>query len=84
MPNVAAAEVRIKVEAVDNYFFDVNDAEFALKATPAPETTITSGPANESIVLERRQKFTYSSSVTPATFRCTVDERRAAVRRLRR
>ena len=74
MPNVDAAKVRIKVEAVDNYFFAVNAAEFALKATPAPETTITSGPANESIVLERRQKFTYSSSVTPATFRCTVDE----------
>nr|WP_300047264.1 M12 family metallo-peptidase [uncultured Nocardioides sp.] len=74
MPNVDAAKVRIKVEAVDNYFFAVNAAEFALKATPAPQTTITSGPANESIVLERRQKFTYSSSVTPATFRCTVDE----------
>lgn len=73
MPNVDAAKVRIKVEAVDNYFFGVNGAEFALKATPAPQTTITSGPADESIVLERRQKFTYSSSVTPATFRCTVD-----------
>jgi hypothetical protein len=74
MPNVDAAKVRIKVEAVDNYFFAVNAEDFALKATPAPETTITSGPANESIVLERRQKFTYSSSVSPATFRCTVDE----------
>ena len=74
MPNVDAGKVRIKVEAVDNYFFAVNAADFALKATPAPDTTITSGPANESIVLERRQKFTYSSSVTPATFRCTVDE----------
>jgi hypothetical protein len=74
MPNVDAGKVRIKVEAVDNYFFAVNARDFALKATPAPETTITSGPSNESIVLERRQKFTYSSSVTPATFRCTVDE----------
>ena len=74
MPNVDAGKVRIKVEAVDNYFFAVNAADFALKATPAPDTTITSGPANESIVLERRQKFTYSSTVTPATFRCTVDE----------
>jgi hypothetical protein len=74
MPNVDAAKARIKVEAVGNYFFAVNAQDFALKATPAPDTTITSGPANESIVLERRQKFTYSSSVTPATFRCTVDE----------
>lgn len=74
MPNVDASAVRIKIEAVGNYFFDVNDASFVLKATPAPETTITSGPANDSIVLKRRQTFTYASSVTPATYRCTVDE----------
>jgi hypothetical protein len=74
MPNVDAAKARIKVEAVDNYFFAVNDKDFALKATPAPDTRITSGPANESIVLERRQAFTYTSSVSPATFVCTVDE----------
>lgn len=74
MPNVDANAVRIKIEAVDNYFFDVNDAPFVLKATPAPETTITSGPANGSIVLARKQQFTYASSVTPATYVCTVDE----------
>jgi hypothetical protein len=74
MPNVDASDVRIKVEALGNYFFAVNDASFVLKATPAPQTTITSGPANDSIVLERRQAFTYTSSVSPATFVCTVDE----------
>jgi Metallo-peptidase family M12B Reprolysin-like len=73
MPNVDASDVRIKIEAVGNYFFDVNDASFVLKATPSPETTITSGPANGSIVLERKQKLTYTSSVSPATFVCTVD-----------
>lgn len=73
MPNVDASDVRIKIEAVGNYFFAVNDASFVLKSTPAPETTITSGPANDSIVLERKQAFTYSSSVSPASFRCTVD-----------
>lgn len=81
MPNVDASAVRIKIEAVDNYFFAVNDAPFVLKATPptssttpgVPDTTITSGPANDSIVLERTQAFTYSSSVSPASFRCTVD-----------
>jgi hypothetical protein len=73
MPNVDAGKARIKIEAVGNYFFAVNDSDFALKATPAPETTITSGPANGSIVLERKQSFGYSSSVAPATFRCTVD-----------
>jgi hypothetical protein len=74
MPNVDASDVRIKIEAVDNYFFAVNAADFVLRATPAPETTITSGPANDSIVLERRQRFTYTASASPATFVCTVDE----------
>ncbi len=73
MPNVTASDVRLKIEAVGNYFFDVNDASFALKATPGPETTITSGPDDGSIVLKRRQGFSYASSVTPATFVCTVD-----------
>lgn len=73
MPNVDANDVRIKIEALGNYFFAVNDASFVLKATPAPETTITSGPANDSIVLERKQAFTYRSSVSPTSFRCTVD-----------
>lgn len=79
MPNVTAGDVRLKIEAVDNYFFAVNDASFALAASPTtppssePNTAITSGPANDSIVLERNQAFTYSSSVSPASFRCTVD-----------
>ena len=37
-------------------------------------TTITSGPADGSIVLKRKQTITYASSVTPATFVCTVDD----------
>ena len=74
MPNVDAADVRIKIEAVGNVFFDVNDASFALKATPAPETTITSGPEDGSIVLTKRQSIAYASSVSASTFVCTVDD----------
>ena len=73
MPNVTAGDVRIKIEAVDNYFFDVNDASFALTATPAPETTITSGPEDGSIVLKKRKTFAFTSSTTPATFVCALD-----------
>jgi hypothetical protein len=89
VPNITASDVRIKIEAVGNYFFDVNDASFALAATGdptppttpptttppgVPDTTITSGPADGSIVLERRQSFAYTSTITPATFVCTVDD----------
>ena len=77
--------MRIKIEAVDNYFFDVNDAAFALAGRrPPPETTITSGPDGR---VDRAgaeaEVHLHSSSVTPATFGCTVDgEAIAAVRRL--
>ncbi len=80
MPNVTAGDVRIRIEAVDNYFFDVNDASFKLTATPAPpapgvpDTTITSGPADDSVVLDKKQSFTYASTVAPATFVCSVDD----------
>lgn len=73
MPNVSAAAVRLKVEAVGNYFFDVNDAAFSLAATPAPNTTITAGPSDDSVVLKKRQRFEYASTVSPATFVCSVD-----------
>ncbi len=73
MPNVTANDARLKVEAVDNYFFDVSDASFALKASPAPDTTITSGPAEGSIVLGKKQTFTFAASISPATFVCALD-----------
>ncbi len=33
LPNVSIAKARIKIEAVDNYFFDVNDADFTVLDT---------------------------------------------------
>ena len=32
LPNVTTSTARIKVEAVGNYFFDVNDANFSIVA----------------------------------------------------
>lgn len=73
MPNVTADDVRIKIEAVDNYFFDINDASFKLAASPAPDTTITSGPDDGDIVLGKKQTFTFTSTTVPAAFECEVD-----------
>lgn len=88
MPNVTAGDARLKIEAVGNYFFDVNDASFKLAATTPPttpptappttppglpDTTITAGPANGSVVLDPEQTFRYASSVSPANFVCKVD-----------
>ncbi|WP_220451205.1 M12 family metallo-peptidase [Nocardioides dongkuii] len=74
-PNIGTEKARIKVEAVGNVFFDVNNADFQIvaKAVEAPETTITSGPADDSILLSRKTSFGLSSSVDGASFTCTLD-----------
>jgi hypothetical protein len=46
VPNVAVEKARIKVEAVDNVFFDLNDADFAIKATPAVTNDAPAGGAH--------------------------------------
>jgi len=43
-PSVTTTQARIRVEAVDNYFFDVNDAAFSITSsltlTPVPDQTV--------------------------------------------
>jgi hypothetical protein len=36
LPNVTTSTARIKIEAVGNYFFDVNDADFSITPAPVP------------------------------------------------
>ncbi len=45
-PNVSTTKARIKIEAVDNYFFDVNDADFEIVSS----LTVT-GPANDKLTV---------------------------------
>jgi hypothetical protein len=71
MPVVETIAARIRIEAVDNYFFDVNDAAFAIGVTP--DTTITQGPAARSFVLTRAARFSVASTVSGSTFVCTLD-----------
>ena len=47
LPNITTVgnTARIKVEAVDNYFFDINDANFAIvPAGPNTPPTVNAGP----------------------------------------
>ena len=53
LPNIDATGVRLRIEAVGNYFYDVNDAGFAITAT----TTTTSTPTDT----------TATSNPTPTT-----------------
>jgi hypothetical protein len=76
VPNVGTTTGRIKIEAVDNYFFDVNDAPITVTQTvdsTDPETTITSGPADGSLVLASSAAFGFSSSESGSTFECKLD-----------
>ena len=61
LPDAPTTHARIKIEAVGNYFFDTNDAEFTVTAadTVAPNTTITSGPKQNSVVLSKTVHLGY-------------------------
>lgn len=73
-PNVDVEHARIKIEAVGNYFFDVNDADFQIvKDTTAPVTTITSGPPAGGFVVSTSVKVGYASSQVGSTFVCKLD-----------
>ena len=56
LPLVNTAKARIKVEAVDNYFFDVNNADFAIESpttgTPTPNTApVARAKASKKVVV---------------------------------
>jgi hypothetical protein len=44
LPNVVTSTARIKIEAVGNYFFDVNDANFSIKAANSTTTKAKAKP----------------------------------------
>ncbi len=66
IPNLDVERARIKIEAVDNYFFDVNDADFAIAATA--ELTL-SQPADQRV----QYSDAFGSPVTVTATSATVD-----------
>lgn len=70
-PSVATTKARIKIEAVGNVFFDVNNADFTITTDQGPDTTITSAP--DDIVLSKSATVEFESDTKDATFDCTLD-----------
>lgn len=73
-PRVSTTTARLKIEAVDNYFFDLSDADFAISDTAAPDTRV-SGPATGSFVLDPTTSFALTSNEPVVSFDCTFDGR---------
>ena len=77
-PDTPTEQGRIRIEAVDNYFFDVTDNDLTILANPsgpsggqAPQTTVEAGPRG--VTLSDDAAFTFGSSVAGSTFACTLD-----------
>ena len=54
VPNVTTSQARVRVEAVGNIFFDINDVDFSIAASPAPAITSftpASGPVGTVVTL---------------------------------
>jgi hypothetical protein len=75
IPAVDTAAGRIRIEAVGNYFFDVNDAPITVVVTDAtaPETILGSGPPDGGTLLARSTTFGLGADESPVTFSCTLD-----------
>ncbi len=71
-PDVTSERVRLKIEAVDNYFFDVNDVDLTVSdADEIPPTTwVTSGPGR--LVASWAARFGFASNEA-GTYRCRLD-----------
>ncbi|MDB5271001.1 MAG: hypothetical protein JWP58_4041, partial [Hymenobacter sp.] len=74
VPNVTSTRARVMVEAADNYFFDISNADFTIAPGPGPAITSftpTSGPVG-TVVAITGTNFTGATAVsfngTAATF----------------
>ena len=66
LPNLDTSQARIKVEAVGNYFFDVNDAAFSIDAAAGRADGRLAVPPSRVGPAQRRARAAFSASSTDA------------------
>jgi PKD domain/Bacterial Ig-like domain (group 3) len=74
LPNVNTTQARIKIEAVDNYFFDINDANFTIQPTAGNVAPLVDAGADATVKVGT--PFVSSGSFAdenPGTATATVD-----------
>jgi hypothetical protein len=78
LPRFNTSRARLLVQAVGNYFYDTNDADFVIQGgvdpTP-PQTTITGGVPRRGFVVGTRATYRFASSVPGSRFACRIDDR---------
>ncbi|MCW2815782.1 MAG: hypothetical protein JWN84_3237 [Nocardioides sp.] len=76
LPKFNSTQARIRIEAVDNYFYDTNDADFAITGgvdLVPPQTTITGGLERRGFLAAYRTRYRFASTIAGSQFACTLD-----------
>lgn len=74
-PELTSGTARLKVEAVGNYFFDVNDATFRVVDRSTPATRITAGPRTGSVIAAAQVVIGLGADEPGASYSCRLDGR---------
>lgn len=72
-PQLTSSTARLKVEAVGNYFFDVNDATFRIVDRSTPATRIAGGPPTGRVVATTTVRFRLGADEPGASYTCRLD-----------
>ena len=72
LPNITTSTARIKVEAVGNYFFDINDANFSISPAVTPPV-VHLGDGKGKFVSKPKSSSAVKTATGKSKFRFTAD-----------
>jgi hypothetical protein len=72
LPNIITSQARIKVEAVDNVFFDISNTNFSITSGSAPLPPTLVSPANNSINQYTTLTLSWNASIGATSYRLQI------------